>query len=70
MTKERIVFVVDVSILAEDGLSWEVVATNVTLRKPVWYDNRVIRAELLKQHPQLGKFLEGKIWELDIIHWI
>lgn len=66
---ERIIFIVDVSIVATDGLTWEVVATNVTLRKPAWYCNRVMRLELVKQHPELKELLEGKSWDLDIVEW-
>lgn len=66
---KRIVFVVDVFVVSEDGLGFEVVATSIELREPVWYKESVMKEECLKQHPELRKLVEGKGWGLDVVEW-
>ena len=62
-------FVVDVWVVREDGLGCETVALNIELREPVWYKESVMKEELLKQHPELKKVVEGKGWGVDVVEW-
>lgn len=66
--KPRIVFLVDVYIAHPE--SFELVATKVPLREPVYYDEKSMMSALRTQHSKLYKNkLVGKGWLVEVVEW-
>lgn len=66
----KTVFIVNVYRTTKNGLEFEVVAKNVSICKPVYYKEEVIKEELLKQRPELTEMLKGRGWAVEIVKWL
>lgn len=65
----RLVFLVDVYVAHPE--SFELVATKVPLREPVYYDEKSMMSAIRTQHPKLYKNkLLGKGWFPEVVEWL